>query len=425
MSRSLQRLALVLCVLITGAARPAARSSAETTDGEPPAASAAPETERNPFAALLAQPPQGNQAPALPPEPPARPELRLETIVLKFLDAHSVQGALERMVSPHGTVAINEKNNSVVICDTADSVQRVVAEIKKVDQTPLQVLVEVVVLDVQLQNDTEVGVNWDLLSHDTYDVVYRQNLTSSRLQSTPETEETIGMATVFNTVGLGGDFSLVSGTIRHVLHLIQQKRDVEILASPKALVVSGETATIKAVEEIPYQEVSDTAAGGVGALTSTRFKEVGVNLQVSATVTDGDSIFVSVDTQQSVRTGESDSGIPVVDTRQANTSLLLEDGQIVVIGGLRREEKTVQTNQVPVLGDLPLVGWLFKGTITVNTHSELVVVLSPRIHRGEPIPDEIAARLEALAEESPLRSAPADPSTSESVQQQPPQDGRR
>lgn len=375
-----------------------------------PSAVSAPEGEaRNPFTALLSEPEPQPQPPA--PEEPVPlvkpPELLLETVVLKFLDAQSVQSVLQKMVSEYGMVAINEKNNSVVICDSAANLAHILTEIKKADVTPRQVMVEVVILDVKLGDDTEIGINWDLLSSDKYDVIYRQNFTGERLQSTPENAETRGFATAFNTVGLGGDFSVVSGTVRHVLHMIQEKRNVEILASPRALVVSGKTATIKAVEEIPYQEVMDTATGGANALTSTEFKEVGVNLQVSATVTDGDNIFLEVDTEQNVRTGESDSGIPVVDTRRATTSLLLRDGQTVIIGGLRREEKAVETNQIPLLGDLPLVGFFFKSRRTIATHSELVVLLSPHIYAGEPVPEHIAEKVDAMRQESPLRSQAA------------------
>jgi type II secretory pathway component GspD/PulD (secretin) len=216
--------------------------------------------------------------------------------------------------------------------------------------------------------------------------------------------ESLGNGTAYNTVGLGGEFSVVAGSVRSILHLIQQKRDVEILASPRALVVSGQTATIKAVEEIPYEEVIDTATGGKSAMTSTKFKEVGVTLEVEAIVTDGNNIFLTVQTSQNVRMGESGRGVPVVDTRQANTSLLLRDSQTVIIGGLRREEKTKQTNQVPFLGDLPLIGILFKSVRTVTTHSELVVLLSPHIYIGGPVPSEITAKLNAMQSHSPLKT---------------------
>jgi len=348
----------------------------------------------NPFALLQTGTPVVPEQPTAPLE--EHPDLLLETVVLKFLDATSLKSVVDKMVTPWGMVSVNEQNNSVVICDTPENLVKVLAEIKKADRVPQQVMVKVVILDVKLGDDTEIGINWDLLSDDNHDVIYRQNLSSSRLGSTIEDATTIGDATAFNTVGLGGDFSVISGSVRHVLHALQQKKEVEILASPSTLVVSGQSATIKAVEEIPYKELIDSATGGQEALSSTQFKEVGVNLQVTAVVTDGNDIFLTVSAEQNVRTGQSEQGVPVVDTRQATTSLLLKDGQMVVIGGLRREEKTEAISQVPLLGDLPLIGYLFKSVKTVTSESELVVLLSPRIDRGRPVPEHLAAKYEHI-----------------------------
>lgn len=312
--------------------------------------------------------------------------LSVETVTLKFLEAENLKKVLDKMVSQYGSIATNPKSNSVIICDTKENLAKILAEIKRADKTPQQIMVEVFILDVKLENDTEMGINWDLLSDKNYDIAYRQNFTASRLGSTAESADTIGNATAFVTTGTGGDFTLISGTVRNVVHMLQQKKEVEILASPTAMVLSGQSATIKAVEEVPYEEISDTSMGGAAALTSTKFKDVGVNLQVTATVTDGNSIFLTVDTKQNVKTSESRDGVPVVDTRQAQTSLLLDDGQIVAIGGLRRREDTKKIDQVPVIGDLPIIGWLFKSTITVTNNSELVVLVSPHIYKGEPIP---------------------------------------
>jgi type II secretory pathway component GspD/PulD (secretin) len=346
-------------------------------------------------------------------EPP--PDLYLETVVLRFLDAASVQNVLQQMRTSHGAVSINKANNSVVLCDTRENLDKMVAEIKKADRTPQQVMVEVVLLDVQLTDDSEIGINWDLLSNNRYNFGYRQNFSTSRLQSTPETSggvagttDTVGNATAFNTVGSGGDFSVIFGTVRSVLHLLQEKKNVNILADPKMLVVSGQSATIDAVEQIPYREVTDTAAGGQGALTSTQFKDVGVKLEVKATVTDDNDIFLTVTSEQSVKTGASQDGVPVVDSRKANTSLLLRDGQILVFGGMRREEKTRQVNQIPLLGDLPLVGFLFKSTTMATAKSELVLLLSPRLNPGGPLPVAAAARYEDLHRENWLSGAAED-----------------
>jgi len=272
-------------------------------------------------------------------------------------------------------------------------------------------MVEVVILDVQLKNDTEIGINWDLLSDERYDIGCRPNFGGSPPCSAEKDAGPVGNATAFNAIAMGGDVSVVNGTVRHVLRELQQTRDVDILASPSTLVVSGQSATIQAVEEIPYKELIDSATGGQEALSATQFKEVGVTLQVTATVTDGNNIFVTVRVEQNVQTGVSEQGAPVVDTRRANTSLLLEDGQIVVMGGLRRKEEIRQVRR-----GLPLVGRFFKSpraVRTVTNQSELVVLLSPHIDRGEPVPDTVAARYEAIRGASLLSRGqePVDAST--------------
>jgi len=333
------------------------------------------------------------------------PELNVQTVMLKFLDAKSLKQAIDGMSSEYGSIATNEKNNSLIVCDTKEILAKIVTEITKADKTPQQIMIEVVILDVQLNDDTEIGINWDILSDKRYDVGYRQNFTTNRLGSTQETDMTIGDATAFNTTGLGGSFSVISGTVRNVVHLIQQKREVEILASPRVMMVSGQSASIQAVEELPYTEVMDTAAGGAAAITTTKFKNVGIQLDVEATLTDNGDIFLTVDAEQNVATGQSDTEVPIVDTRKANTSLLLTDGQVVIFGGLRRQEKTKEVDQIPILGDLPIIGGLFKSTNTIVKNSELIVFISPHVFRGEAIPDDAKSKYDEIRDR-PMLSLP-------------------
>ena len=314
------------------------------------------------------------------------PELFVQTIMLKFLDAQSLKQAIDKMSSRLGTIAINEKNNSLIVCDTKEQLEKIISEIKKADKTPRQIMVEMVIVDVQLSDDTAIGINWDLLTDKVQDMTYRQNFTT-RLGTTIENTANIGDATAFNTTGLGSDFSVINGDIRNVVSMLQQKKDVEILASPRIMVVSGKTASIEAVRELPYNEVTDTSAGG--SMSSTEFKKVGVTLNVTATLTDDNLIFLNVNSEQNVVVGESLTAVPIIDTRNAKSEVLLQDGQVVIIGGLRRQELTKETNQVPILGDIPLIGLLFRYTNTVVTNTELIIFLSPRIYKDEePIPED-------------------------------------
>lgn len=359
----------------------------------------------DPFAKLT-PPPKPQILPAVPAATAVirqtNPELNVQTVMLKFLDAKSLKQVIDRMSSEHGSIAINEKNNTLIVCDTKENLARIIAEIKKADKTPQQIMIEVVILDVQLNDDTEIGINWDILSEDRDNIGYRQNFTTNRLRSTPETVMTIGDATAFNTTGLGGSFSVITGTVRNVVHLLQQKRQVEILASPRVMMVSGESASIQAVEELPYTEVRDTAAGGAAAITTTEFKNVGIQLDVQATLTDGNDIFLTVDAEQNVATGQSETEVPIVDTRKASTSLLLKDGQVVIFGGLRRREKTKEVDQIPIIGDLPIIGELFKSTHIVVKNSELIVFISPHIYRGEPIGEDAMSKYREIRDRPTL-----------------------
>jgi type II secretory pathway component GspD/PulD (secretin) len=324
------------------------------------------------------------------------PDLFVQTVMLKFLDAKSLMQAINNMSSTYGTMAINEKNNSLIVCDTKERLEKILSEIKKADKTPQQIMVEVVIVDVQLSDDTEIGVNWDILSDKIYDIGYRQNFTS-RLGTTVFDEDTVGDGTAYNTTGLGGNFSVVSGSIRNVVSLLQQKKDVEILASPRVMVVSGKTASIEAVRELPYNEITDTSAGG--SMSSTEFKKVGVTLDVTATLTDENLIFLNVSSEQNVAVGESITEVPIIDTRNARSEVLLQDGQVVIMGGLRRKELTKQNTQIPILGDIPLIGFIFKYTNTVVNNTELIVFLSPHIYKEEePIPEQAMEKFKEIKE---------------------------
>jgi type II secretory pathway component GspD/PulD (secretin) len=315
------------------------------------------------------------------------PDLFVQTIMLKFLQAASVEPVAAGLASRHGVVAVDAATNSLIIADTAENLKRMVDQIRKADQTPKQVMIEVVIVDVQLNDETEIGVNW-------------QRITGGNTEKYTQT-----LATTLATAGTSGmDFSFLRDGIDVTIHALQQVKDVEILASPKIMVVSGQSAMIQTVEEIPYTEQSETSAGG--SLTSTQFREVGVTLNVTATITDDDRIKLMVQPEQSVNTGrfgtQNQSGVPIIDTRKAMTTLMMKDGQAVVMGGLRSRTKRNTVDKIPLLGDLPLVGFLFSNDKVELEQTELVVFLAPHIYKGDPLSEEQMEHFNELNSTPPL-----------------------
>lgn len=322
--------------------------------------------------------------------------LFVETVTLKFLKAENLKQALSSMSSQYGSISTDEKTNSVIVCDTKDRVEKIVAEVRKADQTPQQIMIEVVILDVQLSDDTEIGLNWDNILGNT-------TANNTMKEYTKNFKQTLVSDLGFGTAS-GAGFGVITGGISATVHALREKQNVEILASPRIMVVSGESAEIKTVEEIPYKEISSTSEGG--SLSSTEFKEVGITLTVKAVLIDNDKILMTIEPEQSVNTGTFGiDDVPIIDTRQAKTTLLMEDGQIMVMGGLRKKETTINKKQIPFLGDIPLVGFLFSHNEKKINNSELLVMLSPHVYKDQPLDKDIMKKFTEL-KAKPLLSLP-------------------
>jgi type II secretory pathway component GspD/PulD (secretin) len=169
------------------------------------------------------------------------------------------------------------------------------------------------------------------------------------------------------------------------LSMLRKQIGAKLLANPRILVLDNETATFKAVREIPYQQL--TEASGGGSIGTTAFREVGIELMVTPHVAQPDNMIrLQLNPVFSVVGEDVDvAGVgvtykqPSVDRREAQTVLLVKSGQTVVLAGMRKKEVSDDLRKVPLLGDLPIVNKLFRYRTEKEITSELVVFVTPRI----------------------------------------------
>ena len=179
------------------------------------------------------------------------------------------------------------------------------------------------------------------------------------------------------------------------LSMLHKQVGATLLANPSILVLDNETAQFKIVREIPYKEQSATSDGG--SMTSTQFKDVGVQLQVTPHITRDGMLrlhiipeFGIVEDQQRDSTGAL--LVPTVSTRMLDTKALVRNNQTVVLGGLRKREITQDIRKMPLLGDLPLLGGMFTDTSESVKTNELLIFITPRIVIEPTLsPDDIEA----------------------------------
>jgi len=292
---------------------------------------------------------------------------------LSYARASEVEKILQGVVTEGiGSVIADPRSNQIIVTDTPSNFALIDALIPELDKRVPQVIVEVMIVDAILNDDAQYGVKWlaDAIIKQSRDL---KNFTfSTNPSGLADTLPPSLDAGVISFDVLGSDLDLSAIIAAEV-----QDRDARILANPHILVLNNQSATIEIVQEIPFQEITQTTQGP--PVSSTEFKDIGVTLTVRPQITHDESIILDLSPEESSISGYSETGIPIEDSRRAQTTLLMDSGATVYIGGLRSISKSLDVSKVPVLGDIPYMGYLFRGTKTSDHRTELMVFVTVRI----------------------------------------------
>ena len=304
---------------------------------------------------------------------------------ITYADVTEVEKALKKFISSHGSLSSNPGTSNLIVTDTVSKIKAIDTFIEEIDRITPQILVEARIYDITSKDRLDLGIEWEAGRATTYAGGVGTNPTAGRTDpfiiggfsgATGKTSGTTG-AIRLGWLNSGVDIDLL-------LKAQQNNIDAKLLANPRILVLDNETAQIKIISEVPYIELTESTAGG--SFGTTKFREIGVELGVTPHLTRDEMIRLRLVPQFSVQTSTVDVGgtageypQPVVDRRIANTTLLIKNGQTVVLGGMRKKDVTKQVNKIPLLGDLPLAGALFRFEGEDTVTSELVVFVTPWI----------------------------------------------
>ncbi len=319
-------------------------------------------------------------------EIPTVPEKDVTQIFeITYADVTEVVKSIEAFKSESGSVSHIQGTSHILVTDKEKKVEAMAMFIEQVDRMTPQILVEARIYDITSKNRLDLGVKWEGGTATTYDALGNpDSATKTEPFANAGFDGTIAK-TESTTGGLRFGWLSSSVDVDVLLRAQQENVDAKLLANPRILVLDNETAQMKIISEIPYQELQESSMGG--SIGSTAFREVGVELHVTPHLAKRDGMVrLHLKPVFSVVTGEVQvAGIgvtypqPVVDRREADTKLLVKNGQTVVLGGLRKKHATKQINKVPLLGDLPLAGHLFRFKGEDIVDSELLVFITPWI----------------------------------------------
>lgn len=277
-----------------------------------------------------------------------------------YANAHELKGAVETALSARGLIEVDARSNSLVITDISSRVESVVDMVQHLDSQTPQVEIVAKLVEVDARFAKELGVLWG---------VGQLNQGGASLE---------GVAGSNSVIDPGGEvrFGLVKswGSVGAVLSALESENKANIISNPRITTVNNRQAKILVGKKIPLI-VLDEAGNAV-----TQLITIGITLLVSPHINDNNRITLDLHPEVSDLSSQATvQGGVIINTSEADTRVMVQNGETAVIGGLIRSNETTLVRGVPVLKDLPLVGGLFRGSSRVKEKRELLIFVTPRI----------------------------------------------
>jgi len=305
--------------------------------------------------------------------------LRSELIQVNYAKASEIAAILQAglegggdskavgVLSDRGSVSIDPRTNTILVQDVASKLEDVRRLVAQLDIPVRQVLIEarIVTADDGFARDlgARFGVS-DSMNSNEVDGDFNVNLP------------------IANPAGsLGLSFArLQDGIVVDMeLSALESENRGEVVASPKVITANQKEAYIKAGEEIPYQQSS----GGASGSTTIQFKEAVLELRVTPQITPDGNVILDLlivqDTRGDALIFDGVAAAPAINTQEVGTQVLVRNGETIVLGGIFQHRTTYDESKVPLLGDIPLLGWLFRNTQREDTKQELLIFVTPKI----------------------------------------------
>jgi len=299
--------------------------------------------------------------------------LKQRRVVLHYANAsdvhRSLQGERQSLMTLRGSATVDSRTNTLLLRDTETALKETERWLQALDVPLEQVELAAHIVTISEEHLHELGVNWGLHTAE-----------GGVINALRNPQLNIPLAINAAGVSVGVTLARIGGQLLDLeLSALEQENQIEIIASPRLFTSHQQTASIKQGTEIPYE----VSAGNSGA-TSIEFKEAVLGMEVTPTVLGNGRIQLKIRISQnvpgrSIKTGETE--VLSIDKQEIETQVTLKDGQTLALGGIFQQQRSRGQNQLPLLGDIPLLGALFRQQTEERKKKELVIFITPRLVR--------------------------------------------
>ncbi|HVT14142.1 MAG TPA: secretin N-terminal domain-containing protein [Fimbriimonadaceae bacterium] len=272
------------------------------------------------------------------------------------------------------TVIPDPNTNSLIVVTTPDNVQLVQNILDQLDRIPPQVMIETKIIETSLDKSSQFGVEWK----------FAQTKAFGNKGTSGSLSNDFGLANADPALQ-GFKYTLSGGDLGIFLNALQNDTKFQVLSTPRIFTSNNSQAQINISQSIPYVLSTTTDVNTGSQSFNYAFEDVGIILTVTPHITSNGYVTMDVDQTANDLQGYTSFNAPIVNQRTASTTVSVKDGDTIILGGIIRNNVTSTVKKIPLLGDIPLLGQLFRSTSKDNQKTELMVFLTPRVIRN---PDE-------------------------------------
>ena len=287
------------------------------------------------------------------------------------------------LLSARGTLLVDKRTNSIWLQETDDKIKKIKSLVKKLDLPAKQVVIEARIVDFTKNCEEDLGIRWGITKakHLSGTLAGANQLAQGQTPAnvTPLSDRLNVDLAAIPTVGQAASIGLALAKLGDGILLdlelsaLESEGRAEIIASPRLMTLNQQPATISQGEDIPYQQSTSSGA------TAVAFKQAVLSLKVTPQIMPDGKILLELDLHQDVNSGQEVQGVPIILTKAITTSVLVNNGETIVLGGIYAESKSNSVARVPFLGGLPYIGHLFSMVQVKNNNEELLIFITPKI----------------------------------------------
>ena len=261
----------------------------------------------------------------------------------------------------------NDVRQGDIVVTSPENAALIRSLLNQLDKIPEQVMIETIIVEASLDSSSKLGFDWK----------FTQEKAFGNKGTTGTAEGNFGTA----TTGQGFRYTLSGGNLSAFLNALKTDTRFNVLSTPKIFTSNNTQAEINISQRVPFVVSQRTDANG-NITYNYDFEDVGIVLTVTPRITAGGYVTMDVSQTANDLQGFTSFNAPIVNQRQAQTTVAVKDGETIILGGIIRSTVSSTVKKIPLLGDIPLLGQIFRSTDKSNQKTELLVFLSPRVVRN-------------------------------------------